>query len=80
MTYNSGFPFDVGNHIRQKEYVLLNGEISFAPSGLQGMRLVVWGKNLTNRDYIAGSLPTTFADSVSWAPPRTYGVRAEYRF
>ena len=80
MTYNSGFPFDVGNHIRQPEYVLLNGEISFAPSGLQGMRLVVWGKNLTNRDYIAGSLPTTFADSVSWAPPRTYGVRAEYRF
>ncbi len=80
LTYNSGFPFDVGGHINQKEYVLLNGEISFAPSGLDGLRLVVWGKNLTNRDYIAGSLPTSFGDSVSWAPPRQYGVRAEFKF
>ncbi len=80
LTYNSGFPFDVGGHINQKEYVLLSGEISFAPSGLDGLRLIVWGKNLTNRDYIAGSLPTTFGDSVAWAPPRQYGVRAEMKF
>ena len=80
LTYNSGFPFDVGGHIRQKKYVLLSGEISFAPSGIEGLRLVAWGKNLTNRNYIAGSLPTSFADSVSWAPPRQYGVRAEFRF
>ena len=80
LTYNSGFPFDVGGHIRQKKYVLLSGEISFAPSGIEGLRLVAWGKNLTNRNYIAGSLPTSFANSVSWAPPRQYGVRAEYKF
>ena len=80
LTYNSGFPFDVGGHINQKEYVLLGGEISFAPSGLDGLRLIVWGKNLTNRNYIAGSLPTTFGNSVAWAPPRQYGVRAEFKF
>jgi iron complex outermembrane receptor protein len=80
LTYNSGFPFDVGGHIKQKEYILLNGEISFAPSGVEGLRLVLWGKNLTDKNYLAGSLPTTFGDSVQWSPPRTYGFRAEYRF
>jgi iron complex outermembrane recepter protein len=80
LTYNSGFPFDVGNHIRQKEYVLLGGELSFAPAGVEGLRLVVWGKNLTNKDYLAGSLPTTFGDSVQWSPPRTFGGRIELRF
>ncbi len=80
LTYNSGFPFDVGNHIRQKEYVLLGGEISFAPAGVEGLRLIIWGKNLTNKDYLAGSLPTTFGDSVQWAPPRTFGGRVEFRF
>jgi len=78
--YNSGFPFDVGNHIRQQKYVLLRGEISFAPSGVEGLRLVIWGKNLTNRNYIAGSLPTTFGDSVQWSPPRTFGGRVEFTF
>ncbi len=79
-TYNSGFPFDVGNHIRQKKYALIGGEISFAPSGVDGLRLIVWGKNLTNKDYLAGSLPTTFGDSVQWSPPRQFGGRVEFRF
>jgi iron complex outermembrane receptor protein len=78
--YNSGFPFDVNGHIRNTKYFLLNSELSFSPAGAPGIRLVVWGKNLTNHDYIQGSLPTTFSDLVSWAPPRTFGVRAEYKF
>jgi len=78
--YNSGFPFDVNGHIQQKKYALLNAEVSFEPTDLQGLRLVIWGKNLTNHDYIQGSLPTFAADSVSWAPPRTWGGRLEFRF
>jgi iron complex outermembrane recepter protein len=79
-TYNSGFPFDVAGHINQKEYALLNGELSFEPAGVPGLRLVIWSRNLTDVDYIAGSLPVQFGDIVSWAPPRTYGVRGEFRF
>ncbi|MCX7864779.1 MAG: TonB-dependent receptor [Novosphingobium sp.] len=79
-TYNSGFPFDVGNHIRQRKYALIGGEISFAPAGIEGLRLIIWGKNLTDKTYLAGSLPTTFGDSVQWAPPRTIGGRVEFRF
>jgi iron complex outermembrane receptor protein len=78
--YNSGFPFDPNGHIRNTKYMLVNMELSVSPAATPGMRFVVWGKNLTDHDYIQGSLPTAFADLVSWAPPRTYGVRAEYKF
>jgi iron complex outermembrane receptor protein len=78
--YNSGFPFDVNGHIRQKRYALVNAELSLEPKALPGVRLSLWGKNLSNHDYLQGTLPTGFSDSVSWSPPRTYGVRAEYRF
>ncbi len=78
--YNSGFPFDVGNHVRQQKYALLNAELSLEPKALPGLRLSIWGSNLTDHDYLQTTLPTGFADLVSWSPPRTYGVRAEYRF
>jgi iron complex outermembrane receptor protein len=78
--YNSGFPFDVGGSIRQKKYALINAELSFEPQGIEGLRLSLWGKNLTKHDYIQGTLPTFAADLVSWAPPRTYGVSAEFKF
>lgn len=79
-SYNSGFPFDAGGHVRQKKYALVNAELSFSPKGLEGLRLIAWGKNLSDHDYIQGSLPTFYSDLVSWAPPRTYGVRLEYHF
>ena len=79
-SYNSGFPFDSGGHIRQHKYALVNAEVSFSPKALPGLRIVGWGKNLSDHDYLQGTLPTFYADLVSWAPPRTYGIRLEYRF
>ncbi len=78
--YNSGFPFDVNGHFRQKKYLLLNAEMSLELKAVSGLRLSVWGSNLTNHDYLQSTLPTGFSDSTSWSAPRTYGVRAEYRF
>lgn len=79
-SYNSGMSFDVGNRVRQREYALLDGEISFAPSAFDGLKLVVWGKNLTNHNYLQSVLESQLGDGVSFANPRTYGVRAEYSF
>jgi len=42
--------------------------------------MVLWGKNLTNKAYLASSLTSTLADVGSYAAPRTYGVRAEFAF
>ena len=78
--YNSGFPFDVNGHIRQHRYALVNAEASFSPEALSGMRVVLWGKNLSNHNYLQSQLATIFTDLVSYQAPRTYGVRVEYKF
>jgi iron complex outermembrane receptor protein len=78
--YNSAFYFDPNNRVKQHPYALLNAELSFAPSALPGLRLILWGKNLTDHDYLQSVLETPFADAVSWSPPRTFGGRIEYKF
>ena len=79
-SYNSGISFDVANRVRQSGYALLDGELSFAPAGMKGARLVLWGKNLTNKTYLQSVLESQLGDAGSYADPRTYGVRLEYRF
>ena len=78
--YNSGIKYDVAGIIRQREYALLDAELSYAPDGLNGVRLVLWGKNLTNKAYLQSVLTSQFVNGGSFADPRTYGVRAEFKF
>ncbi|MCW1429655.1 TonB-dependent receptor [Novosphingobium sp. JCM 18896] len=78
--YNSGLNYDVAANVRQSAYALLDGQLSFSPAGIEGLRLVVWGKNLTNKDYLASFLGSQFVLGGSYAEPRTYGVRAEFKF
>jgi iron complex outermembrane receptor protein len=70
----------VAGRIRQKSYTTLDGEVSFSPAAMQNLRLVVWGRNLTDEDVEQSVLTSDFGDGVSFAPPRTFGVRAEYKF
>lgn len=78
--YNSGIYFDPNNRVRQGRYALLDAELSFSPVSLPGLRVALWGKNLTDRDYIQSALESTLVDSGSYGDPRTYGVRVEYKF
>lgn len=78
--YNSGFALEVSNRVKQDDFLTADLELSFAPSAMDGMRLVLWGKNLTASEHFASLLQSNFADGVSYADPRTYGVRAEYSF
>jgi len=78
--YNDGQFIETSSRIYQKSYVTLDGELSFAPSGIDGLRLVLWGKNLTDKAYLNMGLITDFGDSVAYAAPRTFGARAEFAF
>lgn len=78
--YSSGIYFDPNNRIGQKAYTLLDAELSFQPSALKGLRVSVWGKNLTNVTYLASVLESQLVDSVSYAAPRTFGVKLDYQF
>ena len=66
--------------IGQQGFVTVNGELSFAPDAVPGLRLSVWGKNLTDKAYLAQGQVNDFSTQISWADRRTFGVRAEYRF
>ncbi|TVV76258.1 TonB-dependent receptor [Sphingomonas solaris] len=79
-TYNSGISYDAAGTVRQRRYALLDAELSFAPESIKGLRLVAWGKNLTNRDYLSSVLESQFVLGGSYNDPRTYGVRAEFAF
>jgi iron complex outermembrane receptor protein len=78
--YNDGSAFEPSNRLKTGTYTTLDTEIGFEPVRVPGLRLVAWGRNLTNKAYLASFLETQLADGVSYAPPRTYGVRAEYKF
>ena len=78
--YNSGLKYDVEGIIRQKAYALLDAQLSFKPDFLKGLRIVVWGKNLTNKAYFQSVLSSTFVQGASYADPRTFGVRGEFTF
>jgi len=78
--YDGGFFYDANNRVKQQPYVLLNAELSFAPVSAPGLRLVLWGRNLTDHNYLQSELESPLADAVSWSPPRTYGGRIEYSF
>lgn len=78
--HTSNYGFEASNHFQQDAYTTLDGELSFVPSDLPGIRLVLWGKNLTNKAYFSQSLQSGSAVGMSYADPRTLGVRAEFKF
>ena len=78
--FTDSFVLESTNRIVVDGYETLDAELSFAPNALKGLRLVAWGKNLTNKAYLNQAVVSTFADTVSYGAPRTYGVRAEYAF
>ncbi|HKX77965.1 MAG TPA: TonB-dependent receptor, partial [Novosphingobium sp.] len=78
--YNDGQFIETSSRIFQPAYATVDAEVSFAPSGVDGLRLVLWGKNLTDADYMNVGLITDFADAVAYAEPRTYGARVEFSF
>ena len=78
--FTDNFVLESTNRIYVGAYQTLDAELSFAPNAIEGLRLVAWGKNLTDKAYLNQAVVSTFGDSVSYAAPRTYGVRVEYAF
>lgn len=78
--HNSGFNLEPSGRIRQGSFNTIDAELSFQPRSIERLRLSLWGHNLTDRTYLQSSLITIFADGVSYAPPRTFGARADFTF
>src|ERR1700704_4254157 len=81
--------FDAFNteRIAQDAYGVANARVSFESTGRRGFSVAAWGKNLTNRQYLAYGLnqkdPDTGALGFDYGlvgEPRTYGAEATLRF
>lgn len=72
-------PLEQSDRVVQPPYTQLNARLALTPIGSK-FTASLWGKNLTNAKIIQSSFITTATDGVSYAPPRTYGVMAEYAF
>ena len=85
-THKSAIETDLLNSplLRQPPYGLLDARLTLDPRSGKGVSFSVFGTNLTNEHYFTGGA-TNYDTSLGWAfvdmaPPREWGVTAEYRF
>jgi iron complex outermembrane receptor protein len=77
--HSSGFYEEFDNRLHQKPYDTVNGRLGV---GLRenAIRLSVYANNLTNNVHAALLLGAAAGDRINYAPPRTYGIKAEFRY
>lgn len=77
--YNSGFYWEPDNRLKQPAYSLLSGQIGWTDTSKR-FGLKAFAKNLTNEKYSLWRVAFAFGDEYAAAPPRLYGVEANFKF
>ena len=77
--HSDSFFFTPDNRVGQPAYDTLGARLSFTTAD-ENWTLAVWGKNLTDEVIYQGASILPAADGVLFAPPRSFGVEASYRF
>jgi iron complex outermembrane receptor protein len=77
--YSSTYRWEYTGSVLTHQYNLLNGQVSFTPEASR-FQYALYGKNLTNRAYVQGALPSALAHEVIFGAPREVGIRVNYSF
>ena len=77
--YSGSYRWEYTGNLNTGAYALVNGRLSFSPVG-SAFKYSLYGKNLTNKAYVQGALPSTFAREAIYAAPREIGVSLDYSF
>jgi len=77
--YSSAYAWDLSRRIQTDGYAMFNAQIGYKPTH-SAFSYSVWAKNLANKAYISGAVPTAEADAVLYAPPREVGVSVKVAF
>jgi len=83
MTYTSASSFSAAdNETRGASRTLYNGRIALdAIEAFDGeVRVALWGKNLTDEEYIVHGANFSFFRSYVWGAPRSVGVDLSYNY
>ncbi len=77
---NSGWYTEVDNVVRQPAFTMVNAAVRWtSPDATTDVSL--WGDNLSNEAVRTNGTTISYGNHVSaYAPPRTYGVKLNYRF
>ncbi len=82
--YNSSAFFTPQNYDRWSGYTLWNGRIRLADipfaGGEERLEFSLWGKNLTDKEWVTHSTQSQQSLSEMYGMPRTYGVEFVYRY
>lgn len=77
--HSDEFYWDSNERIREPAYTTLSARASWQPRD-SGLRVSLWGRNLTDERHSRAVFLLETYDGVSYARPRTYGVGVEYAF
>jgi iron complex outermembrane receptor protein len=77
-SYNSMVYFDFANQLSQKGVFLLDGSVELDLRN--GVKLAVFGRNITDTRYFTSQAFSTFHISTLYGAPATYGISASYAF
>lgn len=79
--YNDGYYFSAQNkpNVAQPSYYLVNGRLSYLHQS-SGVRLSLFGKNLSNEYYWYNQFETDFNTIGTLAPPRSWSLRLDWTF
>ncbi|MDB5714523.1 MAG: TonB-dependent receptor [Sphingomonadales bacterium] len=79
VSYSSYFFYELSRFVHQDHYALLNGQISWSPEN-SGLKVSLWGKNLTNKTTINNYLVNASGFNVVYQAPREVGLSIGYQF
>ncbi|NIB38342.1 TonB-dependent receptor [Pseudomaricurvus alkylphenolicus] len=72
------------NFVHHNSKDLINARLTLSDVSLGAnrgdLKVALWGKNLTDKEYLATGLQTGFSGAAVWGDPRTYGVDIAYEF
>jgi iron complex outermembrane receptor protein len=78
--HTSTYNYDQVNLVQTKAYTTFDGDISFSPSALDGLKAGLYGKNITGAKWLNGSLISGSALIRYFSPPPEVGIRVGYSF
>lgn len=79
LSYSSTVYHDIYQVIEQSAYTTLSAQAGYLFSN-SGLRVGVYGRNLTNEDYLAHGFPSAQGFTAAYARPREVGVSLNYAF
>jgi iron complex outermembrane receptor protein len=79
-SYSSSYFFDLLQRVKQGGYGTLNANVFMAPTATKGLRVGLFGRNLTNKAYFQSSLLGPSSDAPVFSAPREIGVSGTYSF